>query len=338
MGDPENRPDGELDHEGDEFRQRTEGQATESGSDLGDHSDGNPNDGWGNPDPGADFQPPPPVVEGFDQNADDLHDPAYFRHEPHMEVRFRPTDVEQPYAAFEFIYLPTSENTVAYSKALTIIKQSIYDYGLRHHYAECDPLWDAPCDVNVEWGGLNIIFGREGVATKDLDRGMVERFSVAITNLPDLRHRVAHPVVARHGNASVQYVCKHISYAITMARLLHDDSARQNLDQLVEQLQSRAREERLFVETHQTIAGLPEHYNGWPRHHERLFDMVVNVHAAYIEEPSPNSELNVWNAEWMNHYQWKRVPLVVRTAALEWSEFHDGPGFKKPAAFAEVLA
>lgn len=230
-----------------------------------------------------------------------------------------PPKAVELHAEWEFIYLPSHENYTAYSHAYNMIKGSIFRYGKENHPMECDLMWDdAPCNVNLEVCEMSRLFGGDGIATKSMDPARARVFGHVVTDLAQLRHRVAHPARPGQGAASLQYVCQHISYARTMAELLDDHSTVQELDLLLESLFEQGRQVLSFIETHKTCEGLPQSGVDWPRHCERLFDYVIYLK---VEEPKRRS----------------RVPPAIVNAALDWSAKYDAPGRKKPDYAARVL-
>lgn len=235
---------------------------------------------------------------------------------------------QEPYAEWKYSLLSSQTNSEAYSRAYGLIRQSIYAYGRANYPRECNEMWDDVCDVNLEQCEMGRMFGREGFATRGITPTLQEEFVHAFVNLAQLRHRVAHPETPGRGHNMVPYVAKHISYAKVVAKLLKDDSTVQKLEELLGELCAAAHAQREFIETHATLAGLPEPVANWPRETERLFQYVIDMHiyhTAYSGEPSRKEEAHEcekWN-------KWNQIPLVIRNAALDWSEVYEAPGRMK---------
>lgn len=278
----------------------------------------------------AEYDSPDSQANGnWDDSGDDVNDQAFFfgaerasTGTKYGKAAIPPKEKLGSFPEYEFCLLPTQTNSDAYSLAYNLIRESIFNFGRKHFFEICDPKWDAVCDVNLERAELNAIFGRYGFATQELDAAKQEEFVKVINDLPHLRHRVAHPADTVMGDASVQFVCRHISYARSMAVLLGDQAVVQKLDALLEDLQEQGRDVLQHIEGCKTLAGRPDG-KSWPRHCERLFHFVDAVRTACPAEPSSPYE-------WEKHQKWNRVPAFLREATADWVTQYDAPGVKKP--------
>lgn len=227
------------------------------------------------------------------------------------------------YAEWEFYYLPTETIHKALTSLDLPIRTSIFKYCRENFLDQCDMRWDAACDVGLDIDSLREIFGRSGFATQDMQRLRAQRFPNALDDLYRYRCVVAHPTNPSKGGTTLQFVCQHISFVRTMARLLEDQPLVQKIDVLLESLFEEGRQVRQFVEVHKTFDGLPDGAVNWPRHCERMFNLVIDVQTGDVERPSVAEE-------WQKHYRWQRVPPAIRKAALDWNTRYDTLGVRNP--------